>query len=78
MVRRLHRFGSQFVLLKGGHLNDDRSIDLLFDGKVITELASEHIETRNTHGTGCILAAAIAALLPRYAVIEAARRSRPI
>lgn len=75
-VRRLHELGSQFVLLKGGHLSDDRSIDLLFDGRVITELAGERIETRNTHGTGCTLAAAITALLPRYATIEAARRAK--
>ena len=50
------------VLLKGGHLPDDAS-DLLFDGRSWTLFPGERIETRHTHGTGCTLSAAIAALL---------------
>jgi hydroxymethylpyrimidine/phosphomethylpyrimidine kinase len=75
-MSRLHQLGAPFVLLKGGHLSDDESVDLLFDGRVITELVSERVETRNTHGTGCTLAAAITASLPRYAVIESIRRAK--
>jgi hydroxymethylpyrimidine/phosphomethylpyrimidine kinase len=72
-VRDLHRLGSQFVLLKGGHLAGSDSTDLLFDGETITELPARRVETRNTHGTGCTLAAAIAALLPRLDMVQAAR-----
>jgi hydroxymethylpyrimidine/phosphomethylpyrimidine kinase len=75
-VRELHRLGSQFVLLKGGHLAAGDSTDLLFDGDVITEFASQRIATRNTHGTGCTLSAAIAALLPRHDTVEAVRQAK--
>ena len=70
-LRDLHRLGPQFVLLKGGHLAGPESTDLLFDGTTITELPGQRIDTRNTHGTGCTLSAAIAAFLPH------SRWSRP-
>ena len=54
-------------LLKGGHLSGDSSVDLLsVDGK-ITRLTAPRIATKNTHGTGCTLSAAIAALRPQHA-----------
>ena len=68
MAERLRRLlrddGRRFVLLKGGHLSGDAT-DLLFDGDRMIELTAPRIETRNTHGTGCTLASAIAALLAR-------------
>jgi hydroxymethylpyrimidine/phosphomethylpyrimidine kinase len=75
-MRDLHRLGSHFVLLKGGHLAGDDSTDLLFDGVTMTELPAHRIVTRNTHGTGCTLSAAIAALLPRLDMVEAARQAK--
>ena len=75
-VRDLHRLGSRWVLLKGGHLTGADSPDLLFDGNTITELPGRRIETRNSHGTGCTLSAAIAALLPRYDMVEASQRAK--
>jgi hydroxymethylpyrimidine/phosphomethylpyrimidine kinase len=53
-----------WVMLKGGHLDGD-AVDLLHDGDRMIELPAPRIETKNTHGTGCSLSAAIAALLPR-------------
>ena len=53
------------VLLKGGHLTDEVCSDLFFDGKDFTELTSERIHTKNTHGTGCALSSAIAASLAK-------------
>ena len=64
------------MLLKGGHLAGTESTDLLFDGQTVTELQSHRIETRNTHGTGCTLSSAIAALLPRHDMVEAVRRAK--
>lgn len=53
------------VLLKGGHLDGEDSTDLLLvDGRT-TELSAPRVITRNTHGTGCTLSAAIAALRPQ-------------
>lgn len=57
--------GARAVLVKGGHVRGDDSsvvIDLLYDGEV-TEFRHTRIETTSTHGTGCTLSAAIAALL---------------
>jgi hydroxymethylpyrimidine/phosphomethylpyrimidine kinase len=53
-----------WVMLKGGHLPGD-AVDLLHDGDRMIELPAPRIDTKNTHGTGCSLSAAIAALLPR-------------
>lgn len=55
----------RWVLLKGGHLPGGELMDLLFDGDRMLELPGERIETKNTHGTGCTLSSAIAALLPQ-------------
>jgi hydroxymethylpyrimidine/phosphomethylpyrimidine kinase len=62
--RLLPASGSRWVLVKGGHLSGPPT-DVLFDGSDMLELPSERIDTRNTHGTGCTLSAAIAALLPQ-------------
>ena len=50
------------VLIKGGHLTGE-AIDLLDDGETVRVLRAPKIATRNTHGTGCTLSAAIAAAL---------------
>ncbi|GHT92340.1 hydroxymethylpyrimidine/phosphomethylpyrimidine kinase [Betaproteobacteria bacterium] len=56
----------RWVLLKGGHLPGNALVDLLFDGDRMIELPARRIDTPNTHGTGCTLSSAIAALLPQY------------
>lgn len=57
----------RWVLLKGGHLPGDELLDLLFDGDRMVEMVSPRIATKNTHGTGCSLSSAIAAVLPQRA-----------
>ncbi len=52
------------ALLKGGHLGGEESVDLLLVDGERTRLAAERVHTRNTHGTGCTLSSAIAALRP--------------
>ncbi len=64
-ARDLHHLGADAVLLKGGHLDGGDSSDLLFDGEAYHWFSAERIDTRNTHGTGCTLSSAIAALLAR-------------
>ncbi|MCB1897180.1 MAG: bifunctional hydroxymethylpyrimidine kinase/phosphomethylpyrimidine kinase [Zoogloeaceae bacterium] len=59
--------GERWILLKGGHLPGSELTDLLFDGDRMIEMSSRRIETRNTHGTGCTLSSAVAALIPRHA-----------
>jgi len=58
-ARRIHDMGPRHVLVKGGHLKGD-AVDLLWDGRAPSELAVPRIESKNTHGTGCTLSAAIA------------------
>ena len=64
-LRHLMSAPGAWVLLKGGHLTDGPAIDLLYNGEQLIELSSPRVATRNTHGTGCTLSAAIAALLPQ-------------
>jgi hydroxymethylpyrimidine/phosphomethylpyrimidine kinase len=70
--------GRRWVLLKGGHLpGGEAALDLLHDGDRMIELAAPRLDTKNTHGTGCTLSAALAALLPQIDdVPEAARRAK--
>ncbi len=69
--------GRRWVLLKGGHLAGGEAIDLLHDGDRMIELSAPRVATKNTHGTGCTLSAALAALLPQTAdVPDAARRAK--
>lgn len=63
--------GQRWVLLKGGHLDGD-PVDLLHDGDRMIELGSARVSTRHTHGTGCTLSSAIAALLPQRADVPTA------
>jgi hydroxymethylpyrimidine/phosphomethylpyrimidine kinase len=56
--------GPLTVLIKGGHFeHPDSSMDIFFDGDEVHCLRKDRIETTNTHGSGCTLAAAIAAYL---------------
>jgi hydroxymethylpyrimidine/phosphomethylpyrimidine kinase len=65
--------GPTWVLVKGGHLKDNPdAVDLLFDGENATYITGRRIDTVHTHGTGCTLAAAIAAYRARgLDVVEA-------
>jgi hydroxymethylpyrimidine/phosphomethylpyrimidine kinase len=64
-AQKLLALGAGAVLIKGGHGSGPQSIDLLVEGTSRTRFAASRIATRNTHGTGCTLAAAIAAGLAK-------------
>jgi len=71
--------GAQRVLLKGGHRADgDRSVDVLVGPEGSHELSAPRVETRHTHGTGCSLSSALAALRPQreswYAAAQEAKQ----
>ena len=75
--RLLNDNGQRWVFLKGGHLPGNDTIDILHDGDKLLELPGHRISTKNTHGTGCTLSAALAALLPQTTDFpEAARRAK--
>ncbi len=71
----LKKMGPDNVLVKGGHLQDENeSIDVLYDGEQIFTYKAPRIESKNTHGTGCTLAAAISANLARGTTLTDAVR----
>ena len=76
-ARKLQKMGPKYVLVKGGHLQE-KPVDVLHDGSQHYEFTSRRVRTRHTHGTGCTLASAIAALLaqglPLMDCIDQAKR----
>jgi hydroxymethylpyrimidine/phosphomethylpyrimidine kinase len=64
-AHHLLALGANAVLMKGGHASGPESIDLLVTPTASIRVIGERIATRNTHGTGCTLSAAIAAGLAR-------------
>lgn len=73
MATRLLRLGPAAVLLKGGHGSGPVLTDLLAEpGRPLEAFTGGRIETRNTHGTGCTLASAIAAGLAQGLDLRAA------
>jgi hydroxymethylpyrimidine/phosphomethylpyrimidine kinase len=73
-VRDLADLGCPHVLLKGGHLEDTGSQDLLFSADTgrVCELPGKRVSTPNSHGTGCTLSSAICAGLARGMDMETA------
>jgi len=80
--------GARNVLVKGGHLEGDALTDLLAGADGEEEFHHPRIDSRQTHGTGCTLASAVAASiagglpLPRavdvaHAYVQAAIRDAP-
>ena len=88
-AREIVNMGSRSVVVKGGHL-DGPATDLFFDGISFHEFTTSRIDTKNTHGTGCTFASAVAAglaqgmtpvdavALAKEYVTEAIRQSFPI
>lgn len=66
--------GHRWVLVKGGHLPGNDTIDILHDGDQMIELPGHRIPTRNTHGTGCTLSSALTALLPQMESVPIATK----
>ncbi|MDQ2944025.1 MAG: bifunctional hydroxymethylpyrimidine kinase/phosphomethylpyrimidine kinase, partial [Candidatus Dormibacteraeota bacterium] len=60
-ARDLVAMGARAAVVKGGHADDELAIDHYFDGAELVELHSPRIATENTHGSGCVFSAAIAA-----------------
>ncbi|WP_022666786.1 bifunctional hydroxymethylpyrimidine kinase/phosphomethylpyrimidine kinase [Desulfospira joergensenii] len=73
-VRDLAALGCPNVLLKGGHLEEEKIRDLLFQARsgTLTELPAQRIHTPNSHGTGCTLSSAVCAFLARGMDLETA------
>jgi hydroxymethylpyrimidine/phosphomethylpyrimidine kinase len=73
--RLVTELGARAALVKGGHLAGDELVDVLFDGSGVRRYVHPRARTKSTHGTGCTLSAAIAALLARGEPLERAVES---
>lgn len=64
---KIHDLGAKNVLIKGGSKlqTEEKSLDLLYDGKEFKVYESDKIDTTFTHGAGCTNSAAIAAELAK-------------
>lgn len=75
---RIYEMGAKYVVIKGGHLKG-KPVDLLYDGKEYNEIEGRRVVTKNTHGTGCVFASAIATLIARgEQVFEAVEKAKTI
>lgn len=86
LAEELIKYGSEYVLIKGGHLDNnftdkkdlkerkalDLAVDLLYDGSEFIEFEAEYIHTQHTHGTGCTLSASLASNLAKDLSIKEA------
>ncbi len=77
MARKLSMGGKVSVLLKAGHLTEQTLTDIFYNAETdeIIELTSQRLDTPNTHGTGCTLSSAFAAMLARGMELNDAARA---
>lgn len=71
----LLQIGAKRVLIKGGHLDDTHSPDWLIEATQQVRIDVQRVAVKNTHGTGCTLSSAIAALRPQTDSWESAVRA---
>src|SRR5205085_6585828 len=75
--KKLERKFGTAILVKGGHLEGDAALDLLFIGGKVVEFSAPKAFGVATHGTGCTYSAAISAgLASGLALEEAIRRAK--
>jgi hydroxymethylpyrimidine/phosphomethylpyrimidine kinase len=75
-ARALQGLGPRWVLVKGGTLLPTRSADVLYGASSTTEFKTPWIESRNFHGAGSTLSAAVTASLPTGEFHEAVHRAK--
>jgi hydroxymethylpyrimidine/phosphomethylpyrimidine kinase len=78
-AEKISELGPKAVVIKGGHLETQEAIDLLYYERSFKQFKGPRLNVKTTHGTGCSFSAAIAAELAKKAKIEAAvRRAKEI
>ncbi len=70
LAQKILEKGCKAVLVKGGHEDTAEAVDLLASKDKTELFSSKRIATKNSHGTGCTLSAAITALLARGFSLE--------
>ena len=76
-AEKIASLGAEAVVVKGGHLEGDRAVDVLYVDGTLTRYEAERIESKCTHGTGCTFSAALTAYLAKgFDVAEAVGRAK--
>ncbi|MBI4727903.1 MAG: bifunctional hydroxymethylpyrimidine kinase/phosphomethylpyrimidine kinase [Acidobacteria bacterium] len=76
-ARALVALGARAALVTGGHVEGPEAVDVLWDGSDFHEIVGPRLDTPNTHGSGCMLSAAIAAgLAEGGSLLESVRRAK--
>jgi len=76
-ANEIHKMGTKIVVVKGGHLEGDYAIDLVYDGNQITMLKEKKAFNGDVHGTGCCFSASITAYLTKgESPINAIRKAK--
>lgn len=76
-AREIYKLGCKNVFLKGGHMEGNTAVDILYDGENIYKFYAERINTKNTHGTGCTISSAIASNLALgFSIEESIKRAK--
>ena len=69
-ARALFELGPQYILVKGGRLQE-AAVDVLYDGNRMTLLEAPRMDTIHTNGAGCSYSAAITAgLANELSIVE--------
>nr|WP_245801994.1 bifunctional hydroxymethylpyrimidine kinase/phosphomethylpyrimidine kinase [Fictibacillus arsenicus] len=71
----LFNAGADYVVIKGGHMEEEFVSDLVYNGVEMWELVDKRVYTKNTHGTGCTFSAAVTAELAYGKTMENAVRN---
>lgn len=72
-AEKIMNLGCNALLLKGGHLKQEKLTSILYDKQGTVETyVSDRVETNNVHGSGCTLSSAIASYIARGEVLPTA------
>lgn len=76
-ARRIYKMGARYVVVKGGHLEGEKAIDVVFDGISFYELRSSKFAVGDVHGTGCCFSAGIVGFLTKNEeIISAIKKAK--
>jgi hydroxymethylpyrimidine/phosphomethylpyrimidine kinase len=78
-AKEISQLGVEAVVVKGGHLEGDESVDILYYRGRIWRFRLPRLETDNTHGTGCSFSAAIAGYIARgMDIVKAVEKAKQL
>lgn len=79
VAKEISRLGVQAVVIKGGHIDDVESTDVIYYNNRIWRFSLPRLISKNTHGTGCSFSAAIAGYMARgYDIVDSIKMAKEL